>query len=61
VREQRFLSTIMKNRAGQIGHRQDLGNIPYPGVRYLSTIMAMSDLSAQKFHDRGEKTLLTHP
>jgi hypothetical protein len=45
----------MKKRGEQNGHRHDLGNITYPEVRFLSTIMAMSDLSARLFHDRGEK------
>jgi hypothetical protein len=58
VRKQRFLSTIMKNRARQIGHWRDLGDITYPGVHFLSTIMEISDLSAPESRDRGEKVLL---
>jgi hypothetical protein len=49
ARYQRFLSTIMKKRSGQIGNRHDGGEKTYTAVHYVSTIMAMSDLSRRFF------------
>ena len=55
VRQQRFLSTIMRFRRRQIGHRHDRGEKVHLWVHELSKITAMSDLSSAVFHDRGEK------